>query len=191
MRAWAHQFRRYLIAAPLVLALGFGWNVWDGWHGNDGSAHRAKDVPKGKPVRWGPNTVEFVGLKVEQPHKSSSGFDTSTAPRNAVVVVASFRARIDDVKGYKKFYCDSKVQNDDGWIWPAISGGVPDQYVPPNTPKNCDGKTLNKDFKDVVPEPHTWYRFAFGYYVPKSRAHGLRPTLEFYKENPTYLRFSS
>jgi hypothetical protein len=191
MRDWARQYRRYLIAAPLVLAIGFGWNVWQAWHGNDGSAHRAHDVPKGKQVQFGPDTVELVSLKVEQPHKSSDGFDTSTAPRNAVVVVASFRARIDDVRGYSKFYCDSRVQNSDGWFWPAISGGVPDQYVQPNTPKNCDGKTLDKNFKDVVPEPHTWYRFAFGYYVPKSRAHGLRPTLEFYKEDPQYLRFSS
>jgi hypothetical protein len=197
MRAWARQYRRYLIAAPLVLAVGFGWNVWDSWHGNDGIAHRADDVPKGKQVRFGPNTVEFVGLKVGRPHKSSSGFDSSTVPRNAVVVVATFRARIDDVKGYldkdgkPALYCESRIYNDEGWIWPDISGGVPDQYVPPNTPKNCDGTTLNKDFKDIVPKPHTWYRFAFGYYVPKDRAHGLRPTLESYKESPRFLRFSS
>ncbi|MBO0829132.1 MAG: hypothetical protein J2P24_15270 [Streptosporangiales bacterium] len=191
MRAWIRQFRRYLIAAPLVLAVGFGWNVWYAWHGNDSVAHRPVDVPKGKRVQLGPDTVQLAGLRVERPRKSSS-FDTSTPPpRGAVVVVATFRARIDDVKGYSKFYCDSSVQNADGWIWPAMSGGVPDQYVPPQTPKACDGKTLNKDFKDVVPKPHTWYRFAYGYYVPGSRAHGLRPTLEFYKEDPHYLRFSS
>lgn len=191
MRAWVRQFRRYLIAAPLVLVIGFGWNVWEAWHGNDNVAHRAYDVPKGKPIQWGPNTFELVSVKVEQPHKSSSGFDSSTAPRGAVVVVATFRGRIDDVKGYSKLYCDSRVENADGWTWPAISSGIPDQYVPPNTATNCDGKTLNKDFKDVVPSPHTWYTFAFGYYVPKSRAHGLRPTLEYSKEFPRYLRFSS
>lgn len=197
MRAWTRQHRRYLIAAPLVLAVGFGWNVWRSWHGNDGVAHRPVDVPKGKQVQVGPNTVEFVGLKVEQPHKPASGFDTSNAPRNSVVVVATFRARIDDMDHYldkddkPAFYCESRVYNDEGWIWPDISGGVPAQYVSPETSKNCDGTRLSKDFKDIVPQPHTWYRFAFGYYVPKDRAHGLRPTLEYSDDAPKFLRFTS
>lgn len=191
MRAWAYQFRRYLIAAPLVLAVGFGWNVWNAWHGNDNSAHRAHDVPAGKPVRWGPNTFQLVSVKVERPHKSSSGFDPDPAPRGAVMVVATFRGRIDDVKGYKKLYCDSRVQNDQGWWWPALSSGIPDQYVPPHTAHFCDGKTLDKNFKDVVPAPHTWYTFAYGYYVPKSRAKGLRPTLEVSTQYPSFLRFNA
>lgn len=189
MRHWLREFRRYLIAAPLVLAVGFGWNVYHARHGIIRATRSAIDVPRGEPVRYGPATFELVGVRSAHPNRSTSV--GQEVPRGAVVVVALFRGRIDDPNDARHLYCDAAVENDQGWRWDAEDGGPVEAYAPRPYwgPIGCDGSTTNDDGDEVRPAPHSWYRFAYVYYVPSSRAQGLRPTLQY--DNPRYLRFGA
>lgn len=188
MKEWARRFRGYLIVLPLALAIGFGYHVYRAWTGNDGVAHKPVDVQKGELRTLGPITVKLVSLSVKQPESKSSSLGSDT-PQNAVVVVAKFRGRMDDPKKAKKLFCESKVENVDGWKWKSEYLSEP--YFPKDSAKGCDGKRLGSDFKDIVPKKGQWYDFYYGYYVPKERAKELAPTLGRYQEYPDYLRFVS
>lgn len=189
MRQWARRFRGYLIVLPLALVVGFGFHGYRGWTGNDGLPHRPVDVPKGESRQLGPITVKLVGISKKQPEPPGPTSLNSDVPKDAVVVVAKFRGRIDDPKAAKKIFCETGVENAAGWEWDDEYLNEP--YIPKDAAKNCNGKRLDDEFKDVFPKKGEWYDFYNGYYVPKDHAKDLMPILGHYPEYPNYLRFES
>ncbi|MQA77303.1 MAG: hypothetical protein GEV10_02290 [Streptosporangiales bacterium] len=187
MRQWFRRFRVYVILAPLTLALGFGYNGYDAWVGNDGVAHRAEDVPKGEWVTLGPTTVRLVSMTVKQSTSDSE------LPKNSVVAIARFRAKVDDVKKLtsqkKIFGCDSTVESGEGWVWESTYG-IREPYVAEAVSQTCSGRTMTKDFKDKFPKQGETFEYVHAYYVPKERAKELRPTLAWYPDFPRYYRFA-
>ncbi|MQA77302.1 MAG: hypothetical protein GEV10_02285 [Streptosporangiales bacterium] len=191
VRQWFRRFRVYVILAPLTLALGFGYNGYEAWTGNDGVAHRAEDVPKGEWVTLGPTTVRLMAMTQRQP--SSDPDATAEVPIDSVVVIARFQAKVNDVKKLtsekKIFGCDSTVENGDGWTWDSETLlGKP--YVADTVSQTCSGKTMTKDFKDKFPKQGDTFEYVYAYFVPKERAKELRPTLAWYPEYPRYYRFA-
>lgn len=188
MRNWARRWRPYLILAPLILVLGFAYNGYEAVTGNDDNPTSPEDVPKGQVGEYQGLSIRLTSLKVQQPASGGvTGF--STVPKGAVVVVAKFRGRIDDPAKTKKIFCTAGIENEDGWEWETDNLGEP--YVPEGTSTSCLGDKYDSNFDKVLPKPHQWYEFTYGYYVPKERARGLRPTISYYREYPRYLRFES
>lgn len=182
MRAWLRRFRVFLFVLPLALVAGFGYETYQLWD----DTPKAVEVAKGDTAELGPATFRLVSLTKKKPAEDS----VSSVPKGAVVVVAKFRARIEDrqlAKKQKFTYCDSKIQNGDGWEWDQEILSSP--YVPQDASTSCDGKRLDSEFNDVYPGDGEWYHFYTGYYVPKDLAHDLRPTLSYSKKLPDYLLF--
>lgn len=186
IRNWLREHRGFLIALPVALIIGFGWPGYQWWTGNDGVAHRARDVGKDEVAHYNAGEFQLTGLSVEQPKPKQKFSIGPDIPKNAVVVVARFRGRIDNARSLKKFYCAFTVENSDGWTWDSASG-LGQEYIPEGTSQSCNGETLNKGPK---PQPNQWYKFTVGFIVPENRTHGLRPTLDYYKSDPYYLRFA-
>lgn len=184
VRSWLRRWRPYLVLAPLILVLGFAYPAWEAVTGNDDNPTSPDDVPKGQVAHYQGLSVRLTGLQVREPQQQSLG---TPAPKGAVVVVATFKGRIDDPEKAKKLFCESTVENEDGWQWKSTDLNEP--YIPEGTSTRCNGETLDENFDEVKPPPHEWYEFAYGYYVPKERAQGLRPTLSYHREYPRYLRF--
>ena len=185
MSSWWRRWRAYLVLAPLILVLGFGYNTYEAVTGNDDSATSPEDVPKGRTARYQGIRVQLTSLTTRDAKQG----EFPDAPKDTVFVVAKFRGRIDDPAKAKKIHCTSTIENAAGWKWKSTDVAPPD--VEDGTSSGCDGSSLDENFDSVQPPPHKWYDFAYGYVVPKERAQELRPTLSYYKEHPRYLRFES
>ncbi|MQA06421.1 MAG: hypothetical protein GEV07_28125 [Streptosporangiales bacterium] len=186
MREWLRRSRGYLIALPIALVIGFGYDGYNVWK----EADLKVDVDQGEQAKIGAATVQFQGVQIKQP-SSDDSFSISQVPEGAVVVVAKFRGRIDDrarAKKLKFISCESKIEDDEGWNWKSETLSKP--YIPESASTTCTGSRTNKKFKEVNPPEGEWYTFYMGYYVPKERAQKaeLYPTLDFYKD-PRPLRF--
>lgn len=184
LRQWVKEHRRFLVAAPFAVIVGFAWPSYHGWDGKNGNPTHAVDVAEGEVGHYMGADFKLKRLRVEEPKTPTA---EESAPQDAVVVVATFRGRMPDRKTQKDLYCSFTAQNADGWEWDSATSV--DDYVPEHTSTNCNGQALNDQFKEVYPKPGEWFDFAVGFTVPKSRAVGLRPTLSYYKQYPDYLRF--
>lgn len=181
-RRWLRKWRVHLMLAPLVLAVGLGFNAYESVTGNDDNPTKPVDVAKGQVGEYQGLSIELTKFERKRP----SGFTASSFPKGSAVFVATFRGRIDDPKKAKKIFCESTIEAPDGWEWDSTTVSSP--LIPENMPTTCEGKPLF----GKAPRPGQWYTFAQGYAVPKERAkQQLRPTLSYYKEYPRYLRFET
>lgn len=186
LRQWFKEHRGFLAAAPVALVLGFAWPGWQAWHGNNGAPTQPIDVAKGEVAHYAGADFKLKRLKLE--HAKTQGTEQS-APEKAVAVVATYRGRIPDKKTEKDLFCYFHVENAQGWKWESDSSISARAYVAKDLSDQCNGQTLNDEFKEVYPKPGKWFDFVVAFTVPKSRAVGLRPTLAYHEEYPHYLRF--